>query len=313
MSAQSAVAHARTNSRLASPAAEVSVEDRFNFAFSQLFTFLTPQETDALLARADLVACNPGDFILHEGAPCKALYVIVEGEAKVIKREHAGPNCYKAVELARLGLGSVIGEMSFLDGDLASASVIAERPTQLYRIDRDVIQDLIVHSTDFSTHFYRSLAGILSRRLRFANSVLSNAEQARVAAPKDLYRVLVVDDDLEVLKFVTLFLEHAGHTVRTTATAIGAIAELPHFRPDLVITDLMMSEMNGLEVCAEIRKHSEFSAMKLLVMSVRSEAVWTSKAMEAGANGFIMKPLNPESIVQQIEQVMRPTQRRRAA
>lgn len=313
MSARSAVAYARVNSRQPSHAAEVSVEDRFNLAFSRLFTFLTAQETAALLARADLVTCNPGDFIVHEGALCQALFVIVEGEAKVVKREHAGPNCYKTVELARLGLGSVIGEMSFLDGDLSSASVIAEGSTQLYRIEREVILDLIAGSPDFSTHFYRSLAGILSRRLRLANSILTGAQHTRGLARADHYRVLVVDDDPDILKFVTLFLEHAGHTVRTRATAIEAMAELPHFRPDLVITDLMMSEMNGLELCAEIRKTPEFAATRIVVMSVRAESVWTEKAVEAGADGFIKKPLNPESIVQQVEQIMQPVRGRRVA
>ncbi len=109
----------------------IGVEDRFNLAFSRLFTYLSPKETKALLSRATLIECEPGEFIVYEGASASALFVIVEGEAKVLKREYTQRHHEKMIELARLGLGSIIGEMSFLDGDVASASVMADRPTKL--------------------------------------------------------------------------------------------------------------------------------------------------------------------------------------
>jgi len=292
---------------------DVSVEDRFNLAFSRLFTYLTPRETKALLARASLIECEPGEFIVYEGASCAALYVIVEGEAKVLKREYMQRNHEKMVELARLGLGSIVGEMSFLDGDVASASVMAERPTKLYRIDRDVILDLIARSPEFSTNFYRSLAGILSRRLRVANAVLSTSQDVRAVTVKDHYRIFVVDDDPEILRFITLFLESAGHSVRSCQSPIESLAQIRQFRPDMVLTDLMMPGMNGLEFCRELRRHGEFTAMKVVMMSVRPEAYWTGESLDAGADGFIMKPLNPETIVSQIERVMTAGPAARAA
>lgn len=207
-----------------SPSDAISVEDRFHLAFSRLFTYLSPKETKALLSRATLIECEPGEFIVYEGASNAALYVIVDGEAKVLKREYTQRHHETMVELARLGLGSIIGEMSFLDGDVASASVMAEQRTKLYRIDRDVVFELLERSPDFSTNFYRSLAGILSRRLRVANAVLTAAQDVRVpAADKEHYRVFVVDDDAEVLRFITLFLESAGHSVRSCTSPIEAL------------------------------------------------------------------------------------------
>jgi len=283
----------------------VSVEDRFSLAFSRLFTYLSQHEADELLARAELIECAVGEFILYEGATCEALYIIVEGEAKVLKREHIGPDHDKMVELSRLGLGSVIGEMSFLDGDVASASVLAERPTKLYRIHRNAIFELIERSPGFSTNFYRSLASILSRRLRVANTILTTTEQTPAVTGKDQYRVFVVDDDPDILRFMTLFLEHAGHKVRSASSSMEALSQIRQFHPDLVLTDLMMPGLNGLDVCREVRRQREFAATRIIVMSVRPEALWTAEALQAGANGFIMKPLNPETIVMQIEQVMR--------
>ena len=291
----------------------MSVEDRFKLAFSRLFTYLTPPQTEALLSSAELVECEAGEFILYEGASYKALFVIVEGEAKVLKREYTAPNHQKMVELARLGLGSIVGEMSVLDGDVASASVLAERPTQLFRIPREAVFELIEASADFSTNFYRSLAGILSRRLRVANAVLTSSAETREIAARDSHRVFVVDDDPDVLEFVTLFLEHAGHTVRSSTSPMEALSAIRQFRPDLVLADLMMPGLNGLDFCREIRRHAEFSAMKLVMTSVRPEAYWTGEALDAGADGFIMKPLNPETIVTQIEQVMARARPARAA
>ncbi len=291
----------------------IGVEDRFNLAFSRLFTYLSPKETKALLSRATLIECEPGEFIVYEGASASALFVIVEGEAKVLKREYTQRHHEKMIELARLGLGSIIGEMSFLDGDVASASVMADRPTKLYRIDLKVIFDLIEHSPEFSTNFYRSLAGILSRRLRVANAVLTTSQEVRSVAAKDHHRIFVVDDDPEVLKFITLFLESAGHSVRSSTSPIEGLSLIKQFRPDMVLTDLMMSGMNGLDFCRELRRHAEYTAMKIVMMSVRPEAYWTGESLDAGADGFIMKPLNPETIVSQIERVMATNHTARAA
>jgi CheY-like chemotaxis protein len=282
----------------------VSIAERFKLAFSRLFTHLSPRETDELLSRATLIECEAGEFIVYEGASCAALYVIVEGEAKVLKREYMQHQHERMVELARLGLGSIIGEMSFLDGDVASASVLAELPTKLYRIDRSVVLELIERSPSFSTNFYRSLAGILSRRLRVANAVLSAKHEQRAVVHKEQYRIFVVDDDPEVLKFVTLFLENAGHTVRSAAGAMEGLSQIKQFRPDLILVDLMMPGLNGLDFCREIRRQADFAHMKIVLTSVRQEAYWTGEALAAGASGFIMKPLNPETIVTQIEQVM---------
>lgn len=81
----------------------------------------------------------------------------------------------------------------------------------------------------------------------------------------------------------------------------------------MVLTDLMMPGMNGLDFCRELRRHSEFAAMKIAMMSVRPEAYWTTESLDAGADGFITKPFNPETIVSQIERVMASTRTARAA
>lgn len=291
----------------------VSIAERFTLAFSRLFTHLSPLETEELLSRATLIQCEPGEFIVYEGASCAALYVIVEGEAKVLKREYMQQHHERMVELARLGLGSVIGEMSFLDGDVASASVVAELPTKLYRIDRSVVLELIERSPNFSTNFYRSLAGILSRRLRVANAVLSAKQEPRASVRKEQYRIFVVDDDPEVVKFVTLFLENAEHTVRSAEGAMEGLSQIKQFRPDMILVDLMLPGLNGLDFCREVRRQSDFAHMKIIMMSVRQEAYWTAEVLGAGADSFIMKPLNPETIVTQIEQVMANKRVARAA
>jgi DNA-binding response OmpR family regulator len=65
------------------------------------------------------------------------------------------------------------------------------------------------------------------------------------------------------------------------------LTQIKQFRPDL-----MMPGLDGLDFCRELRRRSEFTAMKIVMMSVRPEAYWTAKSLDAGADGFIMKPLN---------------------
>jgi CheY-like chemotaxis protein len=291
-------------SQIKSHIASVDPQSRFNVAFSRLFTYLTPAECEQVLARAELIRKAAGEFIVHEGAPVKGLFLIIDGEVKVLKRNYAAGKDSQT-ELARLGLGSVFGEMSFLEHDLASATIVAERATQFYRITRADMQALIDGSAEFAAHFYQSLAVILSRRLRVSNVSAITPREASHAAARDRYRIFVVDDDPDILSFVKLFLEDAGHTVLTSTSAIEALSEISSFRPDVVITDLMMSGLDGLEFCKEMRKRRELRGVKIIMISVWSESVWTEKALEAGASGFIMKPLNPESFATQVEQIVR--------
>jgi two-component system, OmpR family, KDP operon response regulator KdpE len=100
-------------------------------------------------------------------------------------------------------------------------------------------------------------------------------------------RVLVVDDDLALLKALRIGLTARGDEVATAHSGIDAITQVALFHPDLVILDLGLPDMDGLEVCRRIR---EFSAIPIVVLSAYGDEHRKVEALDGGADDFITKP-----------------------
>ncbi len=100
-------------------------------------------------------------------------------------------------------------------------------------------------------------------------------------------KVLVVDDDLALLKALRIGLTARGDEVVTSHTGMDAITQVALFHPDLVILDLGLPDMDGLEVCRRIR---EFSAIPIIVLSAYGDEYRKVEALDGGADDFITKP-----------------------
>jgi len=98
----------------------------------------------------------------------RAIHVLLYGEVQIVQNESTNK-----MEIPRLGLGAICGEMSFIDQEGASASVIAEGDVEVLFMDGVQISNLFETIAGFEGRFFRSLANILSRRLRATNSKLS--------------------------------------------------------------------------------------------------------------------------------------------
>ncbi|MBT3307449.1 MAG: response regulator [Alphaproteobacteria bacterium] len=114
----------------------------------------------------------------------------------------------------------------------------------------------------------------------------------------------LVDDDSDFVDVMTALLEAAGHTVFADIAALPAISRIVTKRPDCIITDMMMSEMNGLELCAELRRRDELKNTVIIMVSAKIDDHWRNRANEAGADGFVDKPLNVETFVGQVEEII---------
>ena len=134
-------------------------------AYRDIFDDLTPDERVDMLKRADECVFEADTPILIEGKPNGAIFVILDGEVLVSKN---------GVQLAALGLGSIFGEMAFLTGEDASATVTAKTATTVLRVDHAQIAQLIEEKRDFGTRFYRSLAGTLAVRLKRTSERIQN-------------------------------------------------------------------------------------------------------------------------------------------
>jgi len=117
-------------------------------------------------------------------------------------------------------------------------------------------------------------------------------------------RIFAVDDDPVTLALVADVLRGAGHEVTTCGSGSEALRDVPQARPDCVITDIMMPEMDGFELIRELRRRPELAALKIIVLSAKSYDFDRRRAKELGADGYLTKPIDRASFVQSIASVM---------
>ncbi len=123
--------------------------------------YLDDRDWERLMEGAARRRFEPEAVILAQGEAGHAIFMLERGSARV-ERRHG--EFY--VEIARLGPGEVFGEMSFLEGYSASASVVAAEPCEVTVLEGQRVEALLEADAGFAARFYRSLAEILSRRLR---------------------------------------------------------------------------------------------------------------------------------------------------
>jgi DNA-binding response OmpR family regulator len=114
--------------------------------------------------------------------------------------------------------------------------------------------------------------------------------------------VLVVEDESSIASFVALYLKNAGYKVRTVGTGEAALEQLADQRPDLVVLDLMLPDLDGIEVCRRIRKSSE---VPILMLTARDEDVDKIIGLEVGADDYLTKPFNPRELVARVKSILR--------
>jgi DNA-binding response OmpR family regulator len=115
-------------------------------------------------------------------------------------------------------------------------------------------------------------------------------------------RVLLIEDDPSVREGVELGLRRRGHEVRAAATGEAGLAAMPEFRPDLLLLDLMLPGMNGVQVCRRIR---ETSLVPIIMLTARGDDFDVVIGLEAGADDYIVKPARTEVIEARIRAVLR--------
>lgn len=124
--------------------------------------------------------------------------------------------------------------------------------------------------------------------------------QIKVKAPT-VMKITIIDDDPDMVEVISLLLESAGHSVTSSPAGVNAISLIRKKSPDIIITDLVMAEMDGLELCREIRKDKTLDKTNIVMVSARTDTIWKQRAKDAGANGFIEKPIDVATFVRDVE------------
>jgi DNA-binding response OmpR family regulator len=120
-----------------------------------------------------------------------------------------------------------------------------------------------------------------------------------VSAPQS---VLVVEDEQSISSFVTLYLKNAGYAVRAAATGSAALNAVAAEMPSLILLDLNLPDMDGIEICRRIRKSSD---VPILMLTARDEDVDKIIGLEVGADDYLTKPFNPRELVARVKAVLR--------
>jgi DNA-binding response OmpR family regulator len=118
----------------------------------------------------------------------------------------------------------------------------------------------------------------------------------------DKYRILVVDDEERIINFLKANLKTSGYDVLVATNGVEALEQYKTHEPDLVILDIIMPKMNGLEVLKELRK---LSAVPVIILSAKGSDRDRIEGLKLGADDFLPKPFNPEELLARIEAVRR--------
>jgi len=121
-------------------------------------------------------------------------------------------------------------------------------------------------------------------------------------AMADKSKVLVVDDEPQITRVLRTVLTSQGYQVRTAAEGEAALSNFTEWRPELVITDLYMPHMDGIELCRRIRS---MSTVPIIVLSVKGEEKTKVEALDSGADDYVTKPFGIDELLARVRAALR--------
>lgn len=118
-------------------------------------------------------------------------------------------------------------------------------------------------------------------------------------------KVLVIDDESDVLDFITYNLKRDGYDVITAANGTDGISKAKHDRPDVILLDVMMPDLDGIEVCRQLRADPTFDQTIIAFLTARGEDYTQVAALDNGGDDFIVKPIKPSVLKSRINALVR--------
>jgi two-component system phosphate regulon response regulator PhoB len=124
--------------------------------------------------------------------------------------------------------------------------------------------------------------------------------------------VLVVDDEADIRGLIVHHLEREGFRCRTAGSGVDALREVRHRRPDLLVLDLLLPGVDGLEVCRRLRADTASAALPIIMLTAKAEEVDRIVGLEMGADDYVVKPFSPKELVARARAVLRRNRPRAA-
>ncbi|HWH34322.1 MAG TPA: response regulator [Acidimicrobiales bacterium] len=117
-------------------------------------------------------------------------------------------------------------------------------------------------------------------------------------------RVLVVDDDPVILRLLEVNFEMEGYAVQTAADGASGLRAAQESRPDVIVSDVMMPQMNGLELVAALDADDATGAIPVILLSARAQELDVRDGLAAGADDYVTKPFDPLELIDRVKQLL---------
>ena len=116
-------------------------------------------------------------------------------------------------------------------------------------------------------------------------------------------KILIVDDDPDIIEILTYNLSNEGYNVKSAVNGVEALKKAKKFIPDIILLDVMMPEMDGIEACSNLREIESLSKSMIIFLSARGEDFTQIAAFDAGADDYINKPVKPKILLKKISSI----------
>ncbi len=117
-------------------------------------------------------------------------------------------------------------------------------------------------------------------------------------------KILLVDDEPNFVKTVEFFLKANNYEVTVAVNGREALEKVGETKPDLILLDVMMPEMSGIDVCQQLKSDEEKQSIPILMVTAKGQREDVMQAAEAGANSYIVKPFNLMDLVSKIQEML---------
>lgn len=118
-------------------------------------------------------------------------------------------------------------------------------------------------------------------------------------------RILLVDDEPDIIEILAYNLSNEGYQIETAINGRDALEKANDWKPHLVLLDVMMPEMDGIETCEQLRKNPSLTNLVIVFLTARSEDYSQVAGLEAGADDYITKPIKPKVLTSKIKAILR--------
>ena len=120
-------------------------------------------------------------------------------------------------------------------------------------------------------------------------------------------KILVVEDDIEMVELLCFKLKTEGYALGTATNGIEALKKARSIRPDLILLDLMLPELDGFAVCGTLRRDAKTASIPIIMLTAMSSQLARLNGLDAGANVYITKPFSPKYLLQWIQALLQRT------